>query len=225
VKLSNLSIPFDAYERNKKIASSLHANQTVLDVGGGITGIKLFSQNKITIVDLEVGDIRMDARKLKLKPGSFDVVVSVDVLEHLPLKDRKKFVESLTKIAKDKVIISAPFGSKKHLEAEKKLLKEIKSKGRKDFFLEQHVKYVLPKPEDVINISNKAVKTYYSGDFRINDYLFWLSHLETGNPIIDRLLLVYKRIVNLSLNLLYYPFLFVDNPKKHTNRFYLVITK
>lgn len=222
MKLNNLLIPFDAYERNKKIATLLDKGDKVLDVGGGITGIKLFSDNRVTIVDLEVGDIKMDARKLKLKDNSFDVVVSVDVIEHLPREDRKNFVKNLVRIAKRLVVISAPYGGKLHLAAEKRLLSRLKKIGRKDFFLKQHVKYILPKPEDIINKTARRAKVLYSGDFRVNNFLFWLSHYETGKSLFDRPLLVYKSAVNLVLNLFFYPFWFSDDPRPYTNRFYII---
>ena len=83
MKLSNLIIPFDAYERNKKISSLIKSGESVLDVGGGATGVGLFIKNKVTIADLEGGDIKGDARKLKLPKNSYDVVVCVDTIEEL----------------------------------------------------------------------------------------------------------------------------------------------
>jgi len=222
---TNLLIPFDAYERNKKVSSFLKKGEKVLDVGGGVTGIKLFVDNPVKIVDLNVGDIKMDARTLKLPTGSYDVIVSVDVLEHIPDKDRKAFIKNLVSIAKRRVIISAPYGSDKHKEAEKKFFNNMRLKGKTDFFLEQHVKYGLPKPTAKNYGINKKLTLFYSGDFRVSNFLFWLSLLESGKGIIDRPLLFLKRLINTLLNIFAYSFWFYQKPKTFTNRFYLVVDK
>lgn len=222
MKLSFLFIPFDAYERNKKISSLLKKDESILDVGGGITGIKLFVDNPVTIVDLEVGDIKMDARNLKLKNGSYDTVVSVDVLEHLRAVERKEFIKSLIRIARSRVIVSAPHGGRLHLEAEKALIKYLKQKGKKDFFLQQHVDNILPLPEGLVGGKHLVI---YSGDFRVSNLLFKLAHFETGNGILDRLLLVFKRFVNVAFNIFAYPLWFYKKERSHTNRFYLLVDK
>lgn len=218
-------LPFDAFERNKKVVAYLKRGETVLDIGGGVTGIKLFTDNPVKIVDLDVGDIKMDARKLKLPDESFDVVVSVDVLEHLPKKDRVAFIKRITKIAKRKVIISAPFGSKKHKLAEKRILDRIVRSGRSDFFLSQHVEYELPLPSLEAYKLGKNSKIIYSGDFRLSNFLFSFSHLETKKGIIDRPLLILKKAMNTLFNIFLYPFWFYEKPSEYTNRFYILIDK
>lgn len=222
MKIPALQIPFDAYERNRKIAGLLRDGESVLDVGGGVTGIKLFTDNPVTIVDLEVGDIKVDARDLKLKSRSYDVVVSIDVLEHIPAADRKKFVKNLIRIARSKVIVSAPHGGALHIKAEKNMLRYLAARGRKDFFLEQHVENGLPRPI-ALAVGKKSI--IYSGDYRVSNLLFKLAHLESGNGVVDRLLLVLKRFINILFNLFVYPFWFYETEKPHTNRFYLLIKK
>lgn len=225
MKLSNLKIPFDAFERNKKVASLLQPGETVLDVGGGVTGIKLFGNNPVKIADLEVGDFKGDASNLNLPAKSFDVVVSVDTLEHIPPKDRVKFVKNLKRIAKKRVVISAPYGSRSHVKAEKDLLKKLNRIGKKDFFLEQHVEFVLPKPEQVADIKATKTKVIYSGNFKFSNLLFRFQSYESGILIWDKLMLIVRDILNILLNTLLYPFWFYEKPSERANRFYLIIEK
>jgi len=221
----SLNIPFDAYERNKKVASLIPKNKKILDVGGGVTGIRLFTNNKVKIVDLDVGDIKMDIRKLSLPANSFDVVVFVDVLEHIPVKDRKKVIQKLIKIAKEKVIISAPYGSKEHIDAEKSLLNAIKKKSKEVPFLEEHVKYKLPRPQDIMPKNSHKVSVFYSGDFRVSNKLLLFHLFELTNPYLNKILYYGKVSLNILLNFLFYPVWFYKNERKFANRFYVVIDK
>lgn len=56
----------------------------------------------------------IDVRKLPFKKKSFDVVVALQVLEHLPKKDAWKVLRTLEKIACKQVIVSTPIGEYFH---------------------------------------------------------------------------------------------------------------
>jgi hypothetical protein len=221
--ISSYLIPFDAFERNKKVASFLKEGEEVLDVGGGITGIKFFTKNSVKTLDIGEADITADARSLTLASGSVRVVTCVDVLEHIPPKERSSFVKNLYRIAKSRLIIAAPYGSKEHEEAEKKLLSEITKRGKKVPFLEEHVKYGLPTPSDWV--PGGKPKVFYAGDYRFSNLLFKLQIWETGNWAIDRVLLLVKGAVNILANLLLYPFWFYQRPSQYSNRFYVLLEK
>ena len=147
----------------------------------------------------------------------------MDVLEHIAPKDRKRFVDELNKVASKRVIIAAPHQSKSHEEAEKRLSAEIRKKGKRVVFLEEHVKNGLPTVEEA-NPQGKA-NVFYSGDFRFSNFLFRLQLYESGYPVIDKTLLLLKGFVNLLANLFLYPFWFYKRPSQYSNRFYVVIDK
>ena len=54
--------------------------------------------------------IRADIRELPIKPKSFDVVLCVEVLEHLDKAEGMQLLTAMEKIARTKVIITTPFG-------------------------------------------------------------------------------------------------------------------
>lgn len=54
--------------------------------------------------------IKGDIRKLPFKSKSFDVVLSVEVLEHLEKAEGRAFLEAIERIAREKVVIATPFG-------------------------------------------------------------------------------------------------------------------
>lgn len=52
----------------------------------------------------------MDVRKIDFPPCSFDCVMALDLIEHLPTEDASQLMEKMEHIAKQKVIIFVPNG-------------------------------------------------------------------------------------------------------------------
>ncbi len=91
-KVKTILLPFDVFERHQTVAKKIKPGETVLDVGGGVEALSQFVKNKVTVSNLKGGDILADGRELPLKDNSFDVATSIDVIEHVPQKDRKRFI-------------------------------------------------------------------------------------------------------------------------------------
>jgi len=221
-----ISLPFDVFERHKTVAKAIRPGETVLDVGGGVDALSKFIRNRITVTNLKSGDILADARDLPMKSNSFGVVTSIDVIEHLPKQDRKKFIKELLRVGRKKVIISAPLGTKQHLEAEKKILAFLEKKGINSEYLKEHLQKNLPSEKELKNYTDKhSVKIIYSGDFRLNNFLSKMDTLSFKNPYFDKFFYFFKRLINIFLNLFYFPFCQSKEPKFFTNRIYLFIKK
>ena len=95
-------------------------NTSILDVGGAGRGISNFINNeryKICVLDIDkneigrragVSAIVADGRKLPFRNSTFDVVVSVATIEHVPKISRRTFLQELKRVAKHEVIIYTP---------------------------------------------------------------------------------------------------------------------
>jgi len=111
----------------RQIESNLESCQTILDVGcGDSSPLRLLSGSyEKTGVDgykkaLEISKkgkihdqyIQLDVTKLSdnVKGESYDAVISLDVIEHLPKKDGYQFLKSLEKAARRVVILNTPNG-------------------------------------------------------------------------------------------------------------------
>jgi hypothetical protein len=221
-------LPADIYERHKFISKFIKADKNILDVGGSMSRLGDFTNNcKITTADItKPADILYDGKRVPVEDKSYDIVTSIDVMEHIPSIARPDFVKELNRIAKEIIIISAPLGTDFHLEYEKKTLKYYQDKKIKLPFLEEHVKIGLPTPEEVKKFKEKYNgKTYFSGDVRVTEKLFRIHTYENKNKYLNQIIFLLKLLFNLFMNIAMYRFFVNRKQTEYTNRFYLVIKK
>lgn len=141
--------------------------RTILDVGGeGM--LKLFlPQIQITTANVKNADIVYVGDKLPVNDNSFELVVSLDTIEHLPKNNRTRFLSELYRVAKKGLIFCAPFGTPEHLAYEKEILNSGTLDGDSFTYLTEHVKFGLPRPEEVSEMAKLfSAKVFYQGDFR-----------------------------------------------------------
>ncbi|MFZ3009475.1 MAG: methyltransferase domain-containing protein [Candidatus Microsaccharimonas sp.] len=141
---------------------------TILDVGGGspymthiLEDLKTpYEHTTIDILPRPKGlsgkYIQGDATQMSFDDNTFDLVVSTDVLEHIPIDKKKAFINECIRVAKDYIIIAAPFNTEgvdyaEHLtnDLNKKLFKQ----GQ--VWLEEHFEYQKPEVSMVEAIIKK----------------------------------------------------------------------
>lgn len=153
-----LKLPFDIYGRYQLISELINKNRykkklKILDIGGDIgrpfSALQQFLlKDEVYVIDKSKNCYerytRSDALKLPFKK-KFDFIVSADVFEHIPQKDREKFLQEQMKLVNKAVILSAPFNTKEVLEAEQIVNKFYTSLTKKKHpWLYEHKKYSLP---------------------------------------------------------------------------------
>lgn len=138
----------------------------MLEIGSGSLGIVPYLRRKIDGIDVDfsgpktdlLNKIRGKADQLPFKKNSYDVCISVDVLEHLPSQNREKAVYEMLRVAKKIAIIVVPAGS--YSERQDKQIKKIWDEvfNKENQFLEEHLRYGLPQPEEILVYIDRSLR-------------------------------------------------------------------
>ena len=138
----------DTFRRWMKIGSLIEGeNLNILDVGGSLNNdaIKLFIPHRITAANPQYNNI--SGTSLPFDDESFDIVISIDTLEHVPGDEREMFIKELIRTAKLKVILACPFDDPLVSAMEKAIYAITKHP-----FLEEHIKYGLPSLPQTLGV-------------------------------------------------------------------------
>ena len=139
----------------------------ILEVGSGVKGITPYIPFKITGVDVSFnGDVAknmepvcLSGAKLPFPDNSYDYVISVDMLEHVPESERPDVIMELMRVASKRVFLAVPCG--KLAESHDHGLDQLyqKMKGERYHFFREHVDNGLPVKEDLVATIKSSSKS------------------------------------------------------------------
>lgn len=174
LEVENEMIPFHQYQRYKiaqniinKIRSSDSMN--ILEVGSNShKNLKeFFPDDVILYSDIVVPDellsdpffIKADATQLEFEENSFDIVIALDVLEHIPPIKREAFLKEVYRVSKCFVLISAPFKNSANYMAENRISSFYKTLFNKDIIWQkEHSINGLPSLNETLNVIDQISK-------------------------------------------------------------------
>ncbi len=160
-----LGLPFDLYERyalTAEVARIVAPGATrLLDVGGTMGGDgghlawtgDFFPGIEVAVVDTRGADYPEHVRvaqgaRLPFADRELDLVVSLDVLEHVPGKERRAWLEELWRVSGHVVVLGGPFATPGVVEADRYLFELIRARyGYEHGFLAEHLAHGHPDLE------------------------------------------------------------------------------
>jgi len=171
----------------------------IVEVGGTGEGVAFYLPDyEIIDCDIQfvknilhnVTPIKNKGGRLPLPDNYVDILISVDMLEHLPIKkNREKMVKEMLRVAKSKVILTIPTGEKS-LEAVRKFgeLFHKKYPKIKNKYVIEHLTYGHPEKEEVINMIKEMPEESSATDILARLYFYQkvnsgLKELDEGKGI------------------------------------------
>lgn len=143
--LANLS--WDKYVRLQAAAEQIEDAQKILDVGGYDGALALFL-NDIHIDLLDPETTGGHATAISANDLTYDCVVAVDVLEHIPPNERLLVLYECARVSIDQLILNYPCQSSADAQA-------LMLKLTNNPFVKEHVQWPLPDTELVIESLNE----------------------------------------------------------------------
>lgn len=152
-------LPFDQYQRYSGAARVVDrlvgdADYSMLEVGGapGFPEV-FFAASRLAVVDRfgthEGNFVVVDGARLPFDDETFDVVVTLDTLEHIVPEDRPAFLAECRRVSRDLVVLSAPHATAHVVEAELALQSFVTARFGEVFAtLQEHADRGLPLAED-----------------------------------------------------------------------------
>ncbi len=166
--MNHLRYPFDQYQRYRDmrevvtpIAAHLDRERlSILDVGGTALAHDFLAAHHLTTINPEPeGETALQGSGVELPfaDGSFDVVITVDTLEHVPTALRAPFVAEMARVAGEFVLITGPFANG-YSETAEQILSEFLADvvGVSHRFLDEHLDHGLPHAEACLAWLSKA---------------------------------------------------------------------
>ena len=225
----------DRWRRNIYVANEIQKMKmkaTVLEVGSGGQGISGFLNPKRTDLVFFLFDVRKDVFKglkgehcvigdgcrLPFRDKAFDIIVSVDAVEHIPKSIRNNFYKEAKRVAGKKIILACPLQSGDGEFQGRKydiIFQSIheKNHGTKELNTEQHIKAFHPTLEEISGVfPGSIICGYKNADI-------WLKYMVIQS----------KPIIGLFCGILYYLFwkknddkppywgaIIISNPEKYS---------
>lgn len=171
------NVAFDQFQRYKNVADAIEsmrkANEqfTILEVGANEHRNleKFLPRDSIKYLDIELpADLQKhpdyilgDATKMEFSNDYFDIVVALDVFEHIPPDKRDDFISEIHRVSSEFYIITAPFASPSVSKAERRTNAVYKSLVQEDYrWLAEHFENGLPVQKDLEMFLNKLGVNY-----------------------------------------------------------------
>lgn len=152
----------------RDLKKKLARGSKILDVGSGEFGVATYLKGEYKVVgtDIDFGKrrskdlelVKASADKLPFKNDSFLATLSVDMMEHLPERIRKRSVEEMVRVTKKYLYLAFP---RSFLSAfiDRFIARYYKITHKEELdYLKEHTRYGLPAEKEIIKAIREAAE-------------------------------------------------------------------
>ena len=180
--------------------NKLKRDVSILEVGSGGLGIAPYLKRTIIGVDSNFSPpfhprlkkVKGSATKLPFPDASFNVIISVDMLEHLKPKERIKAIREMLRVGKNRVYLAVPCGENSFQQDLFLSKLYMKQTGNSYPFLEEQIHLGLPDEKELYDtirkeaeIKRKKVEVSVFGNENLQVRSFLMRGFMTRNFIVD----------------------------------------
>lgn len=141
-------------------------NSKILEIGPGSLGIVPYLKKPIDGIDVDfsgpkailLNKIKGSAWDLPFRNKIYDVSISVDVLEHIEPGLRERAVFEMLRVTKQLTIIVVPCNEESEQQDKELQTHWNKTFVKKNQFLDEHVKYGLPKSDEILVYIDRSLR-------------------------------------------------------------------
>lgn len=192
----NLYERYILLERIGKLFRPAESRYRVLDVGGhtpafwsgfsSLTGV-LIPDADVTVVDMQpAADLKNYVRSsgfaLPFRDGTFDLVCSLDTLEHIPNQHRTAFLAELLRVTRDGLYLAFPFDSPSNRWAESLVVEYT------NVLLKQPVPALLERQEFGLPDKDRVNETFASAPYP------WIGFAQSNTDVWLLMMLTYHTL-------------------------------
>jgi len=138
----------------------------ILEIGSGSLGITPYLRKEIEGIDIDfsgpqtklIKKNKGNADNLPFKKNTYDVTISVDVIEHLAKERREMTIYEQLRVTSKLAVIVVPTGE--YSQEQDKILHDyyIKIFSDKNQFLDEHIKFGLPSTDEILVWIDKSTR-------------------------------------------------------------------
>jgi len=169
----------------------------ILEVGSGSAGITRYLNYPLTGVDKAfskpsrlVKQVKVSGVKLPFENDSFDFVISVDMLEHVPGNKRESAIKEMVRVAKKVLILAVPCGVKAEIQDKGLFEYYLKNHGQEEEMLKEHLQFGLPKVKEInkfIKNSGKKVSIKIVPHVNLSLRSFYMKSFFSASPLFRKI--------------------------------------
>jgi len=136
-------------------------NPSIIEIGSGKIGITSYLKQKVVGVDVTFDDYPSlgyleervyNGTKLDYFDNRFDFVISVDMLEHVPIRERQRIISEMIRIGKTYIVLAFPCSAKSKLYEKKLERRYIRCGLPVPKYLKEHMESGLPDENEIIHM-------------------------------------------------------------------------